>query len=63
MPGSHICSERGWDAELMTMMNRSSHIPIKTNVDATTEPGIVRVFLGPSIASGMTKHAITIPQK
>ena len=41
------------------MTNRSSHIPVRTETDAITEPVMVRVFLNARIPMGMKKQQST----
>ena len=45
-----------------TIKKRSSHIPMTTPVEATTQPAMVRVFEFDKMISGTTKLAITIVQ-
>ena len=55
-------SERGYDAELITIINRSSHIPMRTAHDAITVPIMVRVRLNERMQRGITKQQVIIVQ-
>ena len=57
------CGSRGWESDGTTMMKRSKYMPIFTEIDAMTVPRTVRVRRLHKMATGITKHVVTIVQK
>ena len=54
---------RGFESVGTTIVKRSSHMPMFTEIDATSVPVIVRVRLFARIVKGTTKQNTSIAQK
>src|SRR5512143_35983 len=53
---------RGFDSDGTTIVNRSSHMPMLTEIEATSVPAIVRVRGFARIVNGIAKQNTSIAQ-